>query len=72
MEASTLGALLDVVGGPALRLCTAPAGTAAPVTEALLYDAHTPLPRTPGALLLAVGVRAATAGPLVRSRPRPG
>ncbi|MEU6257747.1 helix-turn-helix domain-containing protein [Streptomyces sp. NPDC047043] len=66
MDACTLGDLLDVIGGPSVRLHTAPAGLAAPVTEALLYDAHAPLPHAPGALLLAVGVRAAAAGPLVR------
>ncbi|QTD98826.1 PucR family transcriptional regulator [Streptomyces cyanogenus] len=67
METCTLGDLLDVVGGPALRLHTAPAGQAVPVTEAVLYDGHAPLPRLPGALLLAVGVRASEAGPLVRA-----
>ncbi|KOV94261.1 PucR family transcriptional regulator [Streptomyces sp. NRRL B-3648] len=67
MDTCTLGDLLDVVGGPALRLHTAPAGRAVPVTEAVLYDGRTPLPRQPGALLLAVGVRAADAGPLVRA-----
>ncbi|MEU6575908.1 helix-turn-helix domain-containing protein [Streptomyces sp. NPDC046805] len=66
MNAPTLGDLLDVVGGPSLRLHTAPAGLSVPVTEALLHDAHAPLPRLPGALLLAVGVRAAGAGALVR------
>ncbi|EPH42754.1 helix-turn-helix domain-containing protein [Streptomyces aurantiacus] len=65
MAACTLGDLLDAVGSPALRLHTAGAGPAAPVTEVLLYDAHAPLPQVPGALLLAVGVRAAAAGPLV-------
>ncbi|MFJ4952192.1 PucR family transcriptional regulator [Streptomyces sp. NPDC088760] len=67
MDTCTLGDLLDVVGGPALRLHTAPAGRAVPVTEAVLYDGHAPLPPLPGALLLAVGVRAAEAGPLVRA-----
>ncbi|MEU6589202.1 helix-turn-helix domain-containing protein [Streptomyces sp. NPDC046881] len=67
MDTCTLGDLLDVVGGPALRLHTAPAGRAVPVTEAVLHDGHAPLPRLPGALLLAVGVRAAEAGPLVRA-----
>ncbi|MDX2593009.1 helix-turn-helix domain-containing protein [Streptomyces sp. WI03-4A] len=67
MDACTLGDLLDVVGGPTLRLHTAPAGCGAPVTEVLLYDGHTPLPRLPGALLLAVGTRAADAGPLLRA-----
>ncbi|WP_406445012.1 helix-turn-helix domain-containing protein [Streptomyces sp. NBC_01613] len=66
MDACTLGDLLDVIGGPSVRLHTAPAGLTAPVTEAVLYDAHAPLPQAPGALLLAVGVRAAAAGPLVR------
>ncbi|POX64711.1 PucR family transcriptional regulator [Streptomyces sp. Ru62] len=65
MDACTLGDLLDVVGAPALRLHTAPAGLTAPVTEAVLYDGRTPLPRLPGALLLAVGVAAADAGPLL-------
>jgi sugar diacid utilization regulator len=66
MDACTLGDLLDVVG-PALRLHTAPAGPEVPVAEAVLHDGHTPLPRLPGALLLAVGVRAADAGPLLRA-----
>ncbi|MCZ1000584.1 hypothetical protein O1M63_25240 [Streptomyces mirabilis] len=48
MDACTLGDLLDVVGGPSVRLQTAPAGLAVPVTEALLYDAHAPLTRAPG------------------------
>ncbi|GAA3826892.1 helix-turn-helix domain-containing protein [Streptomyces coacervatus] len=72
MDPCTLGDLLDVIGGPSLRLHTAPAGLAAPVTEALLYDAHAPMPHTPGALLLAVGVRAAAAGPLVRAAAEAG
>ncbi|MEU9455216.1 helix-turn-helix domain-containing protein [Streptomyces sp. NPDC048277] len=72
MDACTLGDLLDVVGGPSVRLHTAPAGLTVPVTEALLYDAHAPLPRRPGALLLAVGVRAAAAGPLVRAAAEAG
>ncbi|MEV5597466.1 helix-turn-helix domain-containing protein [Streptomyces sp. NPDC052496] len=67
MDARTVGDLVDVVGSPPLRLHTAPAGPAVPVTEVLLYDAHAPLPDAPGALLLAVGVRAAAAGPLVRA-----
>ncbi|NNN37174.1 helix-turn-helix domain-containing protein [Streptomyces sp. S3(2020)] len=68
MDACTLGDLLDVIGGPSVRLHTAPAaGLTAAVTEALLYDAHAPLPHAPGALLLAVGVRAAAAGPLARA-----
>ncbi|MET7692415.1 helix-turn-helix domain-containing protein [Streptomyces sp. NPDC005483] len=66
MDTCTLGDLLDLVGGTSVRLHTAPAGLTAPVTQALLHDAHAPLPRVPGALLLAVGVRAAAAGPLVR------
>ncbi|MFI9242104.1 PucR family transcriptional regulator [Streptomyces sp. NPDC053086] len=65
MDACTLGDLLDVVGGPALRLHTAPAGLAVPVTETVLHDGRVPLPPLPGALLLAVGVRAADAGPLL-------
>ncbi|MCT9077246.1 PucR family transcriptional regulator [Streptomyces fulvoviolaceus] len=72
MDACTLGDLLDVIGGPSVRLHTAPAGLTAPVTEAVLYDAHAPLPRTPGALLLAVGVRAAAAGPLARAAAEAG
>ncbi|MEU6145165.1 helix-turn-helix domain-containing protein [Streptomyces sp. NPDC047081] len=73
MDACTLGDLLDVVGGTSVRLLAAPAaGLAAPVTEAVLYDAHVPLTRTPGALLLAVGVRAAAAGPLVRAAAEAG
>ncbi|MEU3838888.1 helix-turn-helix domain-containing protein [Streptomyces sp. NPDC028635] len=72
MDARTLGALLDVVGGPTVRLHTAPAGLAVPVTDVLLYDAHAPLPRAPGALLLAVGVLPEAAGPLVEEAARAG
>ena len=72
MDARTLGDLLDVVGGPAMRLHTAPAGTAVPVTEAVLHDGRVPLARVPGGLLLAVGVRAADAGPLLRSAAEAG
>ncbi|WP_406477269.1 PucR family transcriptional regulator [Streptomyces sp. NBC_01615] len=72
MDACTLGDLLDVIGGPSVRLHTAPAGLTVPVTEALLYDAHAPLPRVPGALLLAVGVRASAAGPLARAAAEAG
>ncbi|MFM9370647.1 PucR family transcriptional regulator [Streptomyces sp. Da 82-17] len=65
----TLDALLDTLGEPALRLVAAPAGTAVPVTEVLLHDAErdpgTPVPYTPGGLLLAVGVRAEAAAELV-------
>ncbi|MGD1217449.1 PucR family transcriptional regulator [Streptomyces krungchingensis] len=71
MDACTLGDLLDVVGGP-VRLHTAPHGLTVPVTEALLHDAHTPLPNAPGALLLAVGVRASAAAPLARAAARAG
>ena len=68
MDARTLGDILAVLGEPTLRpLDPAPAGLTAPVTEVLLYDAQAALPsRAPGALLLAVGVRAEAAGPLVR------
>ncbi|WP_064458751.1 PucR family transcriptional regulator [Streptomyces hygroscopicus] len=69
MDPCTLG---DLVGSSALRLHTAPAGPAAPVTEVLLYDAHAPLPHAPGALLLAVGVRPGAAGPLVRAAAEAG
>ncbi|MEV7866881.1 helix-turn-helix domain-containing protein [Streptomyces sp. NPDC088124] len=72
MDTWTLGELLDVGGGPAVTLHTAPAGLTVPVTEALLYDAHSPLPRAPGALLLAVGVRASAAGPLARAAAEAG
>ncbi|MET8446999.1 helix-turn-helix domain-containing protein [Streptomyces sp. NPDC005209] len=72
MDACTLGDLLDVIGGPSVRLHTAPAGLTVPVAEVLLYDAHAPLPHLPGALLLAVGVRAAAAGPLVRAAAEAG
>ncbi|MFJ5675568.1 PucR family transcriptional regulator [Streptomyces sp. NPDC093097] len=72
MNGCTLGDLMNVVGSPALRLHTAPADPSAPVTEALLYDPHAPLPPAPGALLLAVGVRAAAAGPLVRAAAQAG
>ncbi|MEU9285002.1 helix-turn-helix domain-containing protein [Streptomyces sp. NPDC048275] len=72
MDACTLGDLLDVIGGPSVRLHTAPRGLTVPVTEALLYDAHAPLPRAPGALLLAVGVRASAAGPLARAAAQAG
>jgi hypothetical protein len=72
MDACTLGDLLDVIGGPSVHLHTAPAGLTVPVTEALLYDAHAPLPRAPGALLLAVGVRASAAGPLARAAAEAG
>lgn len=72
MDACTLGDLLDVVGDSSVRLHTAPGGLGVPVTEALLYDAHVPVPRVPGALLLAVGVRAGAAGPLVRAAAEAG
>ncbi|MER5301789.1 helix-turn-helix domain-containing protein [Streptomyces lasiicapitis] len=72
MDAFTLGDLIDVVGSPPLRLHTTPAGPDVPVTEVLLYDAHVPLAHAPGALLLAVGVRAADAGPLLRAAAEAG
>ncbi|MFJ6655741.1 PucR family transcriptional regulator [Streptomyces sp. NPDC091377] len=72
MDGLTLRALTDAVGGTALRLRTAPAGPATPVTGVLLHDPHAPLPYAPGALLLAVGVRAAEAGPLVRAAAKAG
>ncbi|MEV7069995.1 helix-turn-helix domain-containing protein [Streptomyces sp. NPDC093990] len=72
VDACTLGDLLDIVGGTSVRLHTAPAGLTAPVTEVVLHDAHAPLPRVPGALLLAVGVRAAAAGPLARAAAEAG
>lgn len=67
MNNCTLGELLDTLGGPTLQLLTAPVDLDAPITEILLYDAHAPLAEhAPGALLLAVGVRAEETGPLVR------
>ncbi|MFE2265295.1 PucR family transcriptional regulator [Streptomyces griseosporeus] len=72
MDVCTLGDLLDAVGGASVRLVTAPAGLTAPVTEALLYDAHAPLPRVPGALLLAVGVRPDDAGPVLAAAAEAG
>ncbi|CAM5239181.1 transcriptional regulator [Streptomyces spiroverticillatus] len=66
MDAMALGDLIDVVRSPALRLLAVPRDAAVKIGDVLLYDAHAPLPHTPGALLLAVGVRAAEAGPLVR------
>ncbi len=67
MDTCTVGELLDTLGGPALQLLTAPRGLDAVVAEVLLHDAQAPLPdRAPDALLLAVGVRARSAGPLVR------
>ncbi|UFR04212.1 helix-turn-helix domain-containing protein [Streptomyces sp. Go40/10] len=77
MNACTLGDLLGAAGASAPRLHTAPAGLGAPVTEVVLYDGGhpgggTPLPRQPGALLLAVGVRAADAGPLLEAAARAG
>ncbi|MEU0029935.1 helix-turn-helix domain-containing protein [Streptomyces sp. NPDC006335] len=72
MDTCTLGDLLDVVGGTSVRLHTAPAGLTAPVTEVLLHDAEAPLPAVPGALLLAVGVRASAAGPLARAAAEAG
>ncbi|MGX1135417.1 sugar diacid utilization regulator [Streptomyces glaucescens] len=73
MEACTLADLLDTLGGSTVRLLVAPAGgTAVPVHEVVLYDPHVPLPRSPGALLLAVGVRPGAAGPLVRDAAEAG
>ncbi|KOV59333.1 PucR family transcriptional regulator [Streptomyces sp. MMG1121] len=72
MDACTLGDLLDAVGDAALHLHTAPAGPGVPVTEAVLHDGGTPLPRLPGALLLAVGVPAARTGPLLRAAAQAG
>ncbi|KUJ43039.1 transcriptional regulator [Streptomyces sp. NRRL F-5122] len=72
MDANSLGDLLDVVGEPSVRLHTAPAGLGVPVTEALLHDVHAPVPRVQGALLLAVGVRARSAGPLARAAAEAG
>ncbi|MEU5345884.1 MULTISPECIES: hypothetical protein [unclassified Streptomyces] len=72
MDSCALGDLLDAVGGSSVRLHTAPAGLAVPVTGTLLYDAHAPFPRVPGALLLAVGVPGAAAGPLVRAAAEAG
>ncbi|MEV0262332.1 helix-turn-helix domain-containing protein [Streptomyces sp. NPDC050617] len=72
MNGCTFSGLLTIVGSPTLRLRAAPADPSAPVTEVLLHDPHAPLPHAPGALLLAVGVRAAAAGPLVRAAARAG
>ncbi|WP_374196777.1 hypothetical protein [Streptomyces sp. ISL-100] len=59
MENCTLGQVLDALGESSLSVVAPPpAGLAAPVSEVLLYDAQAPVPRTPGGLLLAVGVRA--------------
>ncbi|MBO1337759.1 CdaR family transcriptional regulator [Streptomyces sp. VRA16 Mangrove soil] len=67
MDSPTLSDLLDVLGGDSVRALTTPAGLTAPVGEVLLYDADAPLPRAPGAVLLAVGVRARSAAPLLRA-----
>ncbi|MCQ4213959.1 PucR family transcriptional regulator [Streptomyces longispororuber] len=67
MDTPTLSDLLDVLGGSSVRAVTAPAGLGVTVGEVLLHDADAPLPAAPGAVLLAVGVRAPDAGPLVRA-----
>ncbi|MGW1812254.1 PucR family transcriptional regulator [Streptomyces sp. NPDC002125] len=67
MDVPTLSDLLDVLGGSSVRAVAAPAGLGVPVGEVLLYDADAALPDTPGAVLLAVGVRAAAAGPLLHA-----
>ncbi|MEU0300455.1 helix-turn-helix domain-containing protein [Streptomyces sp. NPDC006175] len=67
MDAPTLSDLLDVLGGSSVRAVASPGGLGVPVGEILLYDAGTPLPHAPGAVLLAVGVRASEASHLLHA-----
>ncbi|MFI7338485.1 PucR family transcriptional regulator [Streptomyces sp. NPDC050085] len=72
MHSPTLSDLLDVLGGSSVRALAAPRGLAVSVGEVLLYDGDAALPEAPGAVLLAVGVRAAVAGPLLAAAAEAG
>jgi hypothetical protein len=61
MQVPVLGQLLDALGTSPLRLITAPAGLDTPVSGVLIYDPRATLPPVRDALLLAVGMRPASA-----------
>jgi PucR C-terminal helix-turn-helix domain/GGDEF-like domain len=61
MQVPVLGQLLDALGTSPLRLITAPAGLDAPVSGVLIYEPRAALPPVRDALLLAVGMRPASA-----------
>lgn len=61
MQIPVLGQLLRALGTSPLRLITAPAGLDTPVSGVLIYEPRATLPPARHALLLAVGMRPASA-----------
>src|SRR5215469_4060336 len=61
MQVPVLGQLLDALGTSPLRLITAPAGLDTPVSGVVIYEPRATLPPVRDALLLAVGMRPASA-----------
>jgi hypothetical protein len=61
MQVPVLGQLLDALGPAPLRIITVPAGLSAPVSGVLIYERRATLPAVRDALLLAVGMRPASA-----------
>jgi hypothetical protein len=61
MQVPVLGQLLDALGPSPLRLITAPAGLDTPVSGVLIYEPRATLPPVRDAMLLAVGMRPASA-----------
>jgi DNA-binding PucR family transcriptional regulator len=61
MQVPVLGQLLDALGTSPLRLITAPGGLDTPVSGVVIYEPRATLPPVRDALLLAVGIRPASA-----------
>jgi hypothetical protein len=61
MQVPVLGQLLNALGTSPLRLIAAPAGLDRPVSGVLIYEPRAALPPVRDALLLAVGMRPASA-----------
>jgi hypothetical protein len=74
MEVPVLGQILDALGPSPLHLVTEPSGTGTPVSGVLIHEPRSALPPARHAMLLAVGMRPASAEAtdLVRQASRAG
>jgi hypothetical protein len=61
MQTPVLGQVLDALGPSPLHLATAPAGAAAPISGVVIHEPRAALPPVRHAMLLAVGMRPASA-----------
>ncbi len=74
MQVPVLGQVLDALGPSPLHLVTAPSGAGAPVSGVLIHEPRAALPPVRHAMLLAVGIRPASAEAedLIRQASRAG